>query len=88
MGNDRSIVNTVYNRIAIDAAAISIQHVKVDENGHYLETVNSGLNNALTLEANIDQTGRMLIQDVVMSMCDEGVVALVPTDTDISPLET
>lgn len=87
-GNERSIVNALYNRIAIDVAQVTIQHVRLDENGRYVETVNSGLNNCLTLDANTDQTGRALIQDIVMSMFDEGVVALVPVDTSVNPNKT
>ena len=84
-GNERSIVTSVYNRIALDVAQINIQHVKLDENDRFLEIINSGLNNCLSLEANIDQTGRSFIQDVVMSMFDEGCVAIVPVDTDDDP---
>lgn len=84
-GNERSIVTAVYNRIALDVAAISIQHVRLDENGRFLETIDSGLNNCLTLEANIDQTNRAFIQDVVISMFDEGCVAIVPVDTTRDP---
>lgn len=84
-GNERSIVTAIYNRIAIDVAAVDIRHVKLDENNRYVEDVNSGLNNALSLEANLDQSGREFIQDVVMSMFDEGCVAIVPTDTDVNP---
>ena len=84
-GKDKSIISAIYNRIAVDAAAVKIKHVKVDANGRYKETMKSGLNECLTLEANIDQTGRQFIQDAVMSMLDEGCVALVPTDTDINP---
>lgn len=84
-GNERSIVTSVFNRIATDAAAMEIRHVKLDEEGRYKETVDSGLNNCLSLEANIDQTGRAFIQDACMSMMDEGCVALVPVDTDIDP---
>lgn len=84
-GNERSIVTSVYNRIALDVAAINIQHVRLDENGRFIETIDSGLNNCLNLEANIDQTGRAFIQDVVMSMLDEGCVAIVPVDTTIDP---
>lgn len=84
-GNERSIITAVYNRIALDVAAITIQHVRLDENGRFIETINSGLNNCLTVEANIDQTGRAFIQDAVMSMLDEGCVALVPIDTTINP---
>lgn len=84
-GNERSIVTSVFNRIALDAAAINIQHVKLDENGRFLSTVNSGLNNCLTLEANMDQTARAFVHDVVMSMMDEGCVAIVPVDTTLNP---
>ena len=84
-GSDRSIVTSVYNRIALDVAAINIQHVQLDDEGRFLNTVDSGLNDCLTLEANIDQTARAFIQDVVMSMMDEGCVVIVPTDTDIDP---
>lgn len=87
-GNERSIVTSVYNRIALDAAAINIQHVQLDKEGRFLNVVNSDLNNCLSLEANIDQTGRAFIQDVVMSMMDEGCVAIVPIDTDDDPDET
>ena len=85
ISNERSIVNAIYNRIAIDCAAIAIRHVKTDENDRYVEEVDSGLNNCLKIEANIDQTGRSFIQDAVMSMLDEGVIAIVPVDTDIDP---
>ena len=84
-GNERSIVTSVYNRIALDAAAISIVHARLDKNDRFVETIDSGLNNCLTLEANLDQTGRGFIQDAVMSMIDEGCVALVPIDTTINP---
>ena len=84
-GNEKSIVTAIYNRIALDVAAITIQHCKLDENGRFIETVNSGLNYCLTTEANIDQTSRAFIQDVVMSMFDEGCVAIVPVDTDTNP---
>lgn len=84
-GNEKSIVTSVYNRIALDAAAISIEHVKLDDNDRYIYTMNSSLNSCLTLEANLDQTGRSLIQDVVMSMIDEGCVAIVPVDTSTDP---
>ena len=83
-GNERSIVTSVYNRLALDASSIAIKHVKLDENGRYTEEINSGLNNCLNLEANIDQTGRAFLQDVVMSMLDEGCVAIVPVDTTIN----
>lgn len=84
-GNERSIVNSVFNKIALDVAALDIQHCKLDENGRLIEAVKSGLNNCLTLEANIDQTARAFIHDVVLSMFDEGCVAIVPTDTDLNP---
>ena len=84
-GNERSIATSVYNRIALDVAAITIQHCKLDENGRMISTINSGLNNCLNLEANLDQTGRAFIQDVVMSMFDEGCVAIVPVDTTFNP---
>ena len=84
-GNERSIVTSIYNRIALDVAAVSIQHVRLDDSGRFLEPINSGLNNCLTLEANIDQTSRAFIQDVVISMFDEGCVAIVPVDTDSDP---
>ena len=87
-GNEKTIITSVYNRIALDVAAIDIRHCKLDENGRFLENVNSGLNDCLTLEANIDQTGRAFIQDAVLSMLDEGVVALVPVDTSINPNDT
>ena len=83
--NERSIVNSIYNRISTDVAAVDIRHVRLDENGRYIETINDGLNNCLSVEANIDQTGRAFIQDAVMSMFDEGVVALVPIDTTVDP---
>ena len=81
-GNERSIITSIYNRIAVDAASIDLKHVKVDEDEKYLEDVDDGLNNCLTFEANIDQAGRAFVQDIVMSMLDEGCVAIVPTDTD------
>lgn len=84
-GNERSIVTSVYNRIALDVAQIKIQHVRLDENDRFLEVMNSCLNNCLSLEVNLDQTGRSFIQDIVMSMFDEGCVAVVPVDTDDDP---
>lgn len=87
-GTHRTIVTSIINRIAIDVAQLSIQHVRLDENGRYIETINSDLNNCLNLEANIDQTGRAFVQDIVMSMCDEGVVAIVPVDTTSDPTVT
>ena len=85
-GNERSIITSVYNRIALDVAAITIQHVRLDDEGRYTSTMDSSLNNCLSLEANLDQTGRAFIQDVVQSMLDEGCVAIVPIDTDIDPI--
>lgn len=87
-GNERSIVNSVYNRIAIDVASVNIRHVRLDENGRYLNTIKDELNSCLELEANKDQTGRAFIQDIVMSMFDEGCVAVVPVDADIDPMNT
>lgn len=84
-GNERSIITAINNRIAIDVATIPIRHVRLDEDGGYLNTIDSGLNNCLNLEANLDQTGRAFIQDAVLSMLDEGCVALVPTVTDVNP---
>lgn len=81
-GSDRTIVSSVYNKIAIDVASLNIEHVLLDEQGRYTKTLDTGLNNCLTLEANVDQTSRAFIQDVVMSMLDEGVVAILPVDTD------
>ena len=87
-GKDRTIVTAICNRIAIDAAAININHCRIDNNGRYVETINSSLNNCLNVEANIDQTGRAFKQDIVMSMLDEGVVAIVPIDTSMNPTIT
>ena len=84
-GNERSIVTSVYNRIALDVASINIQHCKLDEDGRYLRTIDSSLNKCLNLTANIDQTGRAFVQDIVMSMLDEGCVAIVPVDTTEDP---
>lgn len=83
--NERSIVNSIYNRIALDCAAVNFEHVRVDENGRYVETIDDGLNECLRVDANMDQTGRAFIHDVVISMFDEGVVAIVPTDTSADP---
>lgn len=84
-GNERTIVTAVYNRIALDVALIDIRHVRLDENNRYIETIPSDLNSCFSLSANVDQTGRAFIQDAVMSMFDEGVVALVPVDTSFDP---
>lgn len=84
-GNERSIATSIFNRIALDVSSINIQHCKLDENGRYISPINSKLNNCLTLEANKDQTSRAFIQDVVMSMFDEGCVAIVPVETTANP---
>jgi len=83
-GTERSIVGAIYNRIATDVSVVDIRHVRVDENGAYTETIDSGLNNCLSLEANVDQSHLDFLSDVVMSMFDEGVVAIIPTDTSVS----
>ena len=87
-GNERSIITSVYNRIAMDVAAVDMKHVRLDDNNRFLEEIKSGLDNILTLDANLDQTGRAFKQDIVMSMFDEGVVALMPIETNIKPNET
>ena len=84
-GNERSIITSIFNRIAMDTSAISIQHVRLDDNGRFKEVMVSSLNDCLSLNANIDQTGRAFIQDVVMSMLDEGCVAILPVETDSDP---
>ena len=85
-GNERSIATSVFNRISMDVAAMDIKHVKLDQNGRFLSFVDSGLNNCINLEANKDQTGRAFIKDVVISMLDEGCVAMVPVDTSMDPI--
>lgn len=85
---ERTIIASIYNRIAMDVADINIKHVRLDANGRYLETIDSGLNSCFTLSANIDQTSRAFVQDSVISMFEEGVVALVPIDTSINPEKT
>ena len=87
-GNERTIVTSVYNRIALDVSAVDIKHVRIDENDRYKETINSGINSCFNTEANIDQTGRAFIQDIVMSMLDEGCVAIRPIDTTTSPVNS
>ena len=84
-GNDRSIVTAIYTRIAIDCMSIDLKHIRLDENGRYVEEIKSKLNNCLTVEANKDQTARNFIKDIVVSMFDEGVVAVVPIDTTFNP---
>ena len=84
-GNEKSIVTSVYNRIALDVAAIDMYHAKLDDDGRFTEVIESSLNECLTISANIDQTAKAFMQDVVMSMMDEGCVAIVPVDTTINP---
>ena len=84
-GNERSIVTSIYNRIGLDVASIDINHCRLDNDDRFVEIIESGLNSCLNIEANVDQTGRALKQDIVMSMLDEGVVAIVPIDTTINP---
>lgn len=87
-GNERSILTSIYNRIALDVSSISIKHCKLDENDRFVSEIKSGLNTCLNLEANLDQTGKLFIHDIVMSMLDEGCVAVVPVDTSIDPTKT
>ena len=87
-GNERSIVTSIFNRIALDVASIDIEHCRLDADGRFIETINSKFNDCLTIEANIDQTGRAFKQDIVMSMLDEGSVAIVPVDTTLDPRKT
>lgn len=86
-GNERSIVTAIYNRIALDVSALIMKHCRLDENGRYSEDVDSKFNRCLTVEANLDQTARAFKQDIVMSMLDEGCVAVVPVDTNQDPLK-
>lgn len=81
-GNEKTLAASIYNRIAMDVASINIRHVKVDENGHFTENIDSTLNHCFSVEANIDQTARAFIQDLTLSLFDEGVVAIVPIDTE------
>ena len=87
-GNERSIINSVYNRIAMDVASLKINHVRLDANDRFSEIITSGLNTCLTLDANVDQTGRAFMQDAVLSLLDEGSVAIVPVDTTFNPTRT
>ena len=87
-GNERSIVNSIYTRIALDVASIGVKHCRLDENGRFESVIDSNLNNCLTVEANIDQTSRAFLQDIVMSMLDEGSVAIIPVDTTLDPRVT
>lgn len=84
-GNERTIVTAILNRIALDVSSVDIEHVRTDGDNQYTGTINDGLNKCLTLSANLDQTGRAFIQDLVMSMLDEGCVAVVPTETSVNP---
>lgn len=84
-GNERSIITAAFNRIALDVADLDFEHVRLDEEGRYIETIESGLNTCLNLEANLDQTGLDFKQDIVLSMLDEGVVAIVPVETNLDP---
>lgn len=84
-GNERSIVTAVLNKISMDCAAINVEHVRLDDNNRFVEVLNTGLNKCLTLEANLDQTGRAFIQDAVMSLMDEGCIVIVPVETTLNP---
>ena len=84
-GNARSIISSVYNRIAVDAASINIEHARIDANGRYTEILPTGINNCLTLSANLDQTSRAFMEDAVLSLLDEGMIAIVPVDTTVNP---
>jgi Tfp pilus assembly major pilin PilA len=88
LSNERSIISSIYTRLSIDVAAVDIRHVRLDGEGRYLEEISSGLNNCLKIEANIDQAGRALRQDIAATMFDRGVAAVVPVDTSLSPVET
>jgi hypothetical protein len=87
-GNEKSTIGSIYNRIGMDVSSIDIRHVRVDDNDNFVEIIRSKLNHCLSVEANIDQSGRALIQDIAMSMFDEGVVAVVPVETTINPIKT
>ena len=84
-GNERTIATAIYNRIALDVSAVAIRHVRLDEEGRFKEFILSGLDNCLSVEANIDQTGRAFMHDVVLSMLDEGCIAIVPVETTLDP---
>lgn len=88
LGNERSIIAAIQTRIAIDVSSVDIKHVRLDENGRFIEEIKSGLNECLTLRANMDQSSRAFVQDVVLSMFDEGVIAIVPVDTTLDPTKT
>lgn len=88
LNNERSIISSIFTRIAIDVASIDIRHVRTDDQRRFLEEIDSGLNNCLTLEANVDQAARQFRQDIVTTLCDKGVCALVPVDTSINPIQS
>lgn len=88
LSNERSIISSIYTRLAIDVASVNLLHIKKDENGRFREVVPSGLNNCLTVEANIDQAGREFRQDMAMSLFDKGVIAVVPVDTNVDPTQS
>lgn len=88
IGNERSIIASIYNRIAIDCASIAIRHVRLDKNGRYLEDIKDDLDECLTMSPNLDQTPRSFFQDLVLSMFDEGYIAIVPVEADFDPIET
>jgi len=87
LSNERSIISSIYTRMAIDCAAVEIRHVRTDDQNRYLEDIDSGLNSCLTLEANIDQAAEHFRRDIVTTLFDRGVAAIVPVDTTISPKE-
>ena len=87
-GNDRSIITSIYTRLAIDVSSVPIRHVRLDDNGRYIETINSGLNECLTLGANIDQSASFFRQDLVQTMFDKGAAAVVPIETSLDPNQT
>jgi hypothetical protein len=86
--NERSIISSIYTRIGIDVSSVDIRHVRIDENNRYLSSIDSGLNTCLTLEANIDQSAQAFKQDIAMSLLDKGVIALVPVETSINPINS
>ena len=88
LSTERNIVSAIYTRLSIDVASVPIRHVKVDENGRYLKTILSGLNDCLNVEANLDQAGTAFRQDIAMSLFDEGAIAIVPVETDLDPSQT
>ena len=86
--NERSIITSIYTRLGIDVASVDIRHARVDEEGRYVDDIDSGLNNCLTLQANIDQAATQFRQDIAMTLFDEGVAVIVPVDTTINPDES